>query len=47
MPKKCIHENCMKRPIYNISTEKTALYCRVMPPRDDLNKTDLTCVRVN
>ena len=27
MPTKCIHNDCLKKPIFNLVTEKKAIYC--------------------
>ena len=33
MPSKCIQDNCMTIPNFNIPTEKTALYCSIHKKR--------------
>ena len=36
MPVICIHENCTKRPTFNLPTEKKALYCFTHKKEDNL-----------
>ena len=47
MPKKCIHENCMKQPSYNIPTEKIALYCNIHKLENMINIKNKNCIYEN
>ena len=47
MPKKCIHENCMKTPIYNISTEQIALYCNIHKLENMIDIKSKRCIHAN
>ena len=47
MPKKCLHENCMTIPNFNIPTEKIALYCNIHKLENMINIKNKNCIYEN
>ena len=47
MPKKCIHENCMTLPIFNLQTEKKPLYCNIHKLENMINVISKRCIHEN
>ena len=47
MSLKCIHDNCMKQPNFNISTETKALYCAEHKKENMIDIKNKRCIHVN
>ena len=47
MPKKCIHENCLKIPVFNLPSENTGIYCFEHKKENMIDVKSKRCIHEN